>query len=64
MVLGMQTTVLMAVFRLTIIRLHFASKQYAWRIRLRENIMAVATYMSEALKHTTFRLQLKCGGTR
>jgi len=55
-VLGVQTTVLMAVFRLTIIRLHFVSKQYAWRIRLRENIMAVATYMPEALKHTTFRL--------
>jgi len=63
MVLGMQTTVLMTMFRLTTIRLYFASKQCAWRIHLQENIMVVATYMPEELKHT-FRLQLKCGGTR
>jgi hypothetical protein len=29
-------------------------KQYVCRIHLQENIMAVATYMPEALKHTTF----------
>jgi hypothetical protein len=44
-VLGMQTTVLMTMFRLTTIRLLFASKQYAWRIHLKENIMVVATYI-------------------
>ena len=48
----MKTTVLMTMFRLTVIPLHFASKQYAWRIHLQENIMAVATYMPEVLKHT------------
>jgi hypothetical protein len=53
MVLGMRTTVLMTVFRLTTIRLHIASKQYAWRINLQKNIMAAATYVPEALKLTT-----------
>jgi hypothetical protein len=53
MVLGMRTTVLMTVFRLTSIRLHIASKQYAWRIHLQKNVMVAPTYVPGALKLTT-----------
>jgi hypothetical protein len=46
----------MTMFRLITIRLHFSSKQYAWRIHLQENIMSLTTYvhMPEALEQTTF----------
>jgi len=52
--LGMRTTVLSSRFRFTILRLHFASENISRHNPWHRNIMAVSTYMTEALKQHTW----------